>query len=114
MSDELPRKRKTNVKSIEPGMEIVLKAGEKLEPVVVEQEPQEIELHVETGIVEFPMTTKPLGYLKRRYDVKLSGQQAETIRKIHLGLSHAGATLKNGKHVDNGTDAIKWLLENVV
>jgi hypothetical protein len=46
--------------------------------------------------------------------VKLSGQQAETIRKIHLGLSHAGATLKNGKHVDNGTDAIKWLLENVV
>lgn len=106
MSDELPRKRKTTkVEAVEPV---------ETDAVVVEQEPQEIELQVETGIVEFPMTTKPLGYLKRRYDVKLSGQQAETIRKIHLGLSHAGATLKNGKHVDNGTDAIKWLLENVV
>lgn len=109
MSDELPRKRKTTkadaVESIE--LEVV---------AVVEQppEPREIELQVDTGMVEFPMTTKPLGYLKRRYDVKLSGEQAETIRKIHLGLSHAGATLKNGKHVDNGTDAIKWLLENVV
>lgn len=106
MSDELPRKRKTTkVDTVEPV---------ETESVVVDQEPQEIELKVETGTVEFPMTTKPLGYLKRRYDVKLSGQQAETIRKIHLGLSYAGATLKNGKHVDNGTDAIKWLLENVV
>jgi hypothetical protein len=106
MSEELPRKRKT------AKVDTVDSVGG--ETVVVEQQPQEIELQVETGIVEFPMTTKPLGYLKRRYDVKLSGQQAETIRKIHLGLSHAGATLKNGKHVDNGTDAIKWLLENVV
>jgi hypothetical protein len=106
MSDELPRKRKiAKAETVEPV---------EVQPVEVEPEPQEIELQVETGIVEFPMTTKPLGYLKRRYDVKLSGQQAETIRKIHLGLSHAGATLKNGKHVDNGTDAIKWLLENVV
>ena len=104
MSDELPRKRK-------------ITKAETVDPVEVREEPyepQEIELQVDTGMVEFPMTTKPLGYLKRRYDVKLSGQQAETIRKIHLGLSHAGATLKNGKHVDNGTDAIKWLLENVV
>jgi hypothetical protein len=106
MSEELPRKRKT-AQAVD--VETVT-----TEPTAVEQEPEEIELQVETGIVEFPMTTKPLGYLKRRYDVKLSGQQAETIRKIHLGLSHAGATLKNGKHVDNGTDAIKWLLENVV
>jgi hypothetical protein len=106
MSEELPRKRKTAKEETVGPVE-----GKA---VVVEPEPQEIELQVETGMVEFPMTIKPLGYLKRRYDIKLSGQQAETIRKIHMGLSHAGATLKNGKHVDNGTDAIKWLLENVV
>lgn len=109
MSDELPRKRKTTKAETVDPVEV-----EKVEVLKEPQEPQEIELQVDTGMVEFPMTTKPLGYLKRRYDVKLSGQQAETIRKIHLGLSHAGATLKNGKHVDNGTDAIKWLLENVV
>lgn len=73
----------------------------------------EPEVQAETALLEVPMTSQPLGHIKKRYDVYFNGQQATTLRRIAWGLSQQSAKLKNGKIVDSGTDALRWMLENV-
>lgn len=63
--------------------------------------------------LEAPMSATAVGFVRKRYEVRLSGQQALAIRRLTLGLGESGAKLQNGKFIETGSDAIKWLLENL-
>lgn len=62
--------------------------------------------------VEIP-TLAGTGYAQRQIDLTLSGPQAETLASVVRGL-HAGShKLADGRPVQTGADALKWMLEQV-
>lgn len=101
MSDELPTLRKEPRKTVRKQPEPAIATNEKKDDGLAFVQ------------IEAPMSGTAIGYIRKRYDVKLSGQQATAVRRLTLGLGEAGAKLQDGKFVESGTDAIKWLLENL-
>lgn len=63
--------------------------------------------------IDFPMAKESVGYTRRRHDLKLNGNQAAVLRKLALGLGESGARLADGKFVESGNDALRWMLENL-
>lgn len=101
MSDELPMLRKESRRVV------------RKQPELPTTPPEKKEDELSFAQIEAPMSGTAIGYIRKRYDVKLSGQQATAVRRLTLGLGEAGAKLQDGKFVESGTDAIKWLLENL-
>jgi hypothetical protein len=52
-------------------------------------------------------------YISRHCEVRLSPQQARTLRCVLLGLDAAGERLSNGRRVATPADALRWLLEKI-
>lgn len=102
--DELPTKHKSERDSapaefvhIPPGMSVSLTDKQECS----------------TCTVVAPITNQVAGYVRKRHDINLSRKQASNLKRIALGLGQSGNRLENGKIVDTGSDAIKWMLENV-
>jgi hypothetical protein len=95
---ELPRRKKTSmIETIEEPMKTSTQVSQVLT----------------TGMLEVPLSSEAVGHIRNRHDVHLTRSQAAILRRIALGLGQKGETLANGKHVDNGTDAIRWMIENI-
>jgi len=50
-------------------------------------------------------------YLSRHVDGHLDATQRMALRQIQNGLDAHGARLKNGRYVQSGIDAVRWVLE---
>ena len=63
--------------------------------------------------------TVPLGdleagqYNPRHLDLRLTVQQAASLRRVYVGLNDGHAQLADGRHIDSAADAVRWLLERV-
>jgi len=71
---------------------------------------------VESGseaAITVPLGKLPVeGYLPTHVDVNLSDRsQRATLKRATEGLMDKGARLKNGRRVQNGADAVRWILE---
>ena len=55
----------------------------------------------------------PEGYVARHFEVQLSQQHAEKLRRLAYALNRDDRRLKNDRHVESGADAIRWLLEQL-
>ena len=79
-------------------------------------EPQEARA-VEPVLVglEVPLMEIPEGgYVTRHVEVqRLSLAQARTLKRIQCACLATGTRLTNGKPVQSGADAVRWLLEQV-
>ena len=64
-------------------------------------------------IVELPTVTPPAGYVSRRVDATLTGEQAIRLKSINYGLQARNATLKNGTIVKTNGHVLAWILEQV-
>jgi hypothetical protein len=53
------------------------------------------------------------GYFSDRIDMKLTTTQAKTLKSVLFGLQSKFTTLANGKEIANGSDALKWILEEM-
>lgn len=61
-----------------------------------------------------PVSQAPVtGYCSRHIDIRLSGPQAEALRRLQDGLDGTGKRLANGKRVVNNADAIRYVLEQL-
>lgn len=68
-----------------------------------------------TCMVEAPMLQlEGTGFVKRRIEVKLTTEQAMALKGLKLGLEAHDATLRDGSRVKHTSDAIRWVLENLV
>lgn len=89
------------------------KAGAKK----AEAKPAEVKSEVvQTSIVEIhvPLRYDPsVGYARRRLDVMLTQQQAETAKCIAEALDRASVKLPGGKQVESPTDVVRWILDEV-
>lgn len=63
--------------------------------------------------LRLPMLRLGFGYIRRRLDADLSRTQAGQLKALELGLQSREARLANGKLVASGSDAIRWLLEEL-
>ncbi|HYE19924.1 MAG TPA: hypothetical protein VEA69_15855 [Tepidisphaeraceae bacterium] len=61
-------------------------------------------------LVEIPMA-EAVGYCQTTLDASLSGAEAVTLSRVVAGLRAAGKTFLDGRKVETGTDAVKWILE---
>lgn len=52
------------------------------------------------------------GYKRRRVDIRLTGNQAEKLKGILMGLEAKDAQLENGRYVTSPVHAIQWIIEN--
>lgn len=67
-----------------------------------------------TGMIEVPMiSVDQTGFVRRRVDIKLTGEQAANLKSIKLALEAQDARLKNGTRVNDLCDAMRWILENI-
>ena len=104
MSEELP-----TIKKKKPSTEPVV---EYLEPGMVMQKPH-TSVPIKERRISVPHCEIELGYTKRRFDVRLGGAEAVKIKQIAFALTQKSAKLQNGKYVESGSDAIRWILENL-
>lgn len=82
----------------------------KPETVFVKQEKP---IDRETVVIEVPLS-QCSGFATHRLNInRLSGKQAETLKRMTRGLEDAGAVLSNGTKVTDKTKAVMWLLENI-
>lgn len=72
------------------------------------------EMPIESVSVEIPVAKLRTGYTTRRIDVaKMTGKQAEGVRKVVNGLIAQKAKLLDGRMVQRPQDAVKWIFEQV-
>lgn len=88
---------------------------QRLPMVEPEPEPEAIdEMPVDSVNVVIPVAKLRTGYTTRRVDVqKMTGKQAEGMRKVVNGLIAEKAKLIDGRMVQRPQDAIKWIFEQV-
>jgi hypothetical protein len=58
-----------------------------------------------------PATTS--AYIPTHVDVHLSVTQAAALRRVFDGLQARAVRLENGRFVQTGADAVRWILEQV-
>ena len=67
-----------------------------------------------TSVVELPLSSiSTTGYVSKRADVKLTRKQCLTLRAVLRGLEDRGAVLENGRPVNNVTQAVQYILEQI-
>jgi hypothetical protein len=67
-----------------------------------------------TCMLEAPMLQfDGVGFVKRRFDIKLTLDQAMALKGLKLGLEAQGAVLRDGSRVKHIQDAVRWMLENL-
>ena len=82
-------------------------ATEKFAPQVVEPETKLTTIKVPV------VSTILVGYFSPRIDMTLDSNQAEALRAAMHGLQSKFTKLRNGKEIANGSDVLKWMLENM-
>ena len=83
-------------------------AEAKPEPVAV------VTVAVEQRQISVPMANVPVGYLRRRIDLrKLTGRQSQALRQLEEALATKNVRLRDGSRINNPGNAIKWLLESL-
>ena len=53
------------------------------------------------------------GYQRRRLDIRLSSEQADSVNRIYRALEYQGAALENGMNVKSVNSAVQWMIEHV-
>ncbi|MBI2424183.1 MAG: hypothetical protein HYV27_15235 [Candidatus Hydrogenedentes bacterium] len=72
------------------------------------------EIVLERRMVEVPMAVETEGYVSGHVEVQLrTREQKLALKRVTVALKESGARLVNGRVVDNGGDAIRWLLEQL-
>ena len=67
-----------------------------------------------TSVIELPLSSiSTTGYVSKRADVKLTRKQCLTLRAVLRGLEDRGAVLENGRPVNNVTQAVQYILEEI-
>lgn len=67
-----------------------------------------------TSVIELPLSSiSTSGYVSKRADVKLTRKQCLTLRAVLRGLEDRGAVLENGRPVNNVTQAVQYILEQI-
>jgi hypothetical protein len=67
-----------------------------------------------TAVIELPLSSiSTTGYVSKRADVKLTRKQCLTLRAVLRGLEDRGAVLENGRPVNNVTQAVQYILEEI-
>ncbi len=60
---------------------------------------------------KFPMMAEVKGYNSRMLAIKLNNEEALNFHKLRDGLDAADARLQDGKHVENTSDVLRYLLQ---
>lgn len=55
----------------------------------------------------------PIGYVRRRVDVKLTRKHGIILQRKMLSLQNSGARLQDGTEVSDYTKTVLWILENM-
>lgn len=106
----------------EPQMEIVIDEVVPGETVVVSNPSAEVKTETIDAIeIVVPVTDQQrLGYCQRDFSLKLSERQSMALERLRMNLADAaerfevnGALHADGRVVDRGVDAIRWLLDRV-
>jgi len=81
-----------------------------VETVVSEAAP----VTVAWGEVRLPISSGDAGYCMRHLEVQLSPSEAETLKRLVLGLQMAGETLGDRKvPIRGAADAVRWAMKQI-
>lgn len=82
------------------------------EPVAVAEPPRISEKHlvsIDVPLAEFP----PHGYATRHIEVRLTENQAHTLKRIFTALERDGAKLASGQPIRKAPDVVRYLLDEI-
>lgn len=101
-----------------PGLtEVTVDGRGKRRKAEVEVDVLESELRpvtVEWGEVRLPVSSGNAGYCVRHLEVQLSPSEAETLKRLVLGLQMAGETLGDRKvPIRGAADAVRWAMKQI-
>ena len=99
-----------------PGVDEVIATASEREGPANKPEPTppaSIEVVEKTLSCDVPYIDGMVGYCRRRVDVTLTSQQAETLKGILHGLEAKDAKLGNGRFVSTQMHAVQWMIENL-
>lgn len=69
---------------------------------------------IQNVLVELPTTgIPPATYIPRKIELRLTEKQGRAYRQVTLGIHETAAKLDNGKYVNSGVDAVRWILERI-
>ncbi len=102
--------------SVNAGLQIYKDDAEMREQIISAQvDGEDVELDRESITLRLPPPAElPDGYVKRfpNVDCRLSeSAYADAFQKLFYSLHQSNAQLASGKHIDNGADVIRYILE---
>ncbi len=66
-----------------------------------------------TATLELELAEAYDNYNQRHIDMRLTEAEAQTFTRIKNALIKGHETLDDGRHVDNGNDTIRWLMQEI-
>lgn len=90
------------VKSIEPGE-------------IIEVGPKPLNAPPELASVMIELPLLPIqGYVRKRVDVTFTSAEAHALKSVRNALESRSAQLSNGKNVTTVSDAVRWIIQQIM